>query len=245
MLTIYQHPSPQALAEAFAKDFKSWLPRKKRIHIALSGGSTPKLLFQHWAEQYAERIDWSRIHFYWGDERCVSPKDEQSNYKMTNDLLLKKIKIPKENIHRIKGEKDPAREAKRYGKEIAANLPMPNNLPQFDLVLLGMGADGHTASIFPHQMELLEATDTCAVATHPESGQHRVSLSGPVINNAKRVVFLITGASKQKVLSTILHHKRGWKQFPTAFITPIGDLTFYLDDSAMQGASTPKIPTEN
>lgn len=236
MLTIHQYATPESLAIAFAKDFKSWLPRKKRIHIALSGGSTPKLLFAHWAAHYADRIDWSRIHFYWGDERCVSPKDEQSNYKMTNDLLLKRIKIPKENIHRIKGEKDPIREAKRYGKIIATELPSQNGLPQFDLVLLGMGADGHTASIFPHQMALLDSPDSCAVATHPESGQQRISLTGPIINNAKRVVFLITGASKQKVLSTILHRRRGWKRFPTSFIAPSGDLTFYLDAAAMHGA---------
>lgn len=232
-LKIY--PDSKTLAHQFAKDFKRWLPRKAKVNIALSGGSTPKIIFQHWAEDYKNAIDWSRIHIYWGDERCVGPTDDQSNYRMTNDLLLKKIKIPKANIHRIKGENDPEKEATRYGKILAKHLPQKNNLPQFDLIMLGMGSDGHTASIFPHQMELLHATAFCGVATHPDSGQRRVTLNGPVINNARRVAFLITGSSKAKVLTTVLHQKRGFAKYPTAHIQPTGDLFFYLDQAAMTG----------
>ena len=235
MYTLHQYEDPNTLATHYAKSFKAQLSRKAKINIALSGGSTPKLLFQHWATHYADSIDWSRLHFYWGDERCVSPKDEQSNYKMTRDLLLQHITIPKANIHRIKGEKDPPKEALRYSREILKHVPLKKGLPQFDLILLGMGSDGHTASIFPHQMDLLEASTICAVATHPDSGQKRITLTGPVLNNAQKVAFLITGASKQKVLSSILHQKRGWRQYPTAHIRPVGHLSYHLDSAALTG----------
>ena len=224
--------TPQAVAEAFAKDLAQRIAAADQLTIALSGGSTPKLLFDHMAAEYAD-IDWSKVHLYWGDERCVPPTDDDSNYKMTVTHLLSKIDMPEANVHRVLGENDPVQEAERYGKEIEDGLPSANRLPQFDLIILGMGADGHTASIFPHEMELLDSKEVCAVATHPESGQNRVSLTGPVINNAKAVTFLVTGASKAEKVVEIFNQSGDWKSYPPSWIKPdSGGLTWYLDKAA-------------
>ena len=125
------------------------------------------MIFDVLAEQFKDRIDWSMIHFYWGDERCVPPTDEQSNYKMTVTHLFSKVNVPDANIHRILGEADPLAEAMRYANLLEINLDRVNGIPQFDLVLLGMGDDGHTASIFPHEIELWNADDHCG-SHHPE-----------------------------------------------------------------------------
>ena len=141
--------------------------------------------------------------------------------------------MPEANVHRVLGENDPVQEAQRYGKEIEDGLPSANGLPQFDLIILGMGADGHTASIFPHEMELLDSKEVCAVATHPESGQKRVSLTGQVINNARVVTFLVTGASKAEKVVEIFNQSGDWKSYPASYIKPdSGELTWYLDKAA-------------
>lgn len=232
ILHLKKYTDPQSLAEGFAEQLADWIKAQGVMHIALSGGSTPKLLFKILAQR--QDLDWSQVHLYWGDERCVAPDDNESNYKMTKDLLLDQIDIPTANIHRIRGEAPPAAEAQRYGQVLTEQLPSSNGFPVFDLILLGMGADGHTASIFPHQMDLLKATTNCAVATHPVSGQQRISLTGPVLQNAKQVVFLITGASKRVVFREILHRSGTWKSYPTAHLQPVGGLTFYVDRSVLE-----------
>ena len=149
--------SPKKVAKSVAKAIRKLTAdsAQPRFDIALSGGTTPAKLFKILTEKYPETIPWKRIHFWWGDERCVPPEDENSNYKMAHDLLFSRIVIPDENIHRIKGENPPASEADQYAAEIEKYLNSRDNLPVFDLVLLGMGEDGHTASIFPDQMEFL------------------------------------------------------------------------------------------
>ena len=227
---------PSAVAEDFSRFFFEALKDKDHFTVALSGGSTPKLLFKLWAEQYATAIDWSKIRFFWGDERCVPPNHEESNYGMTKSLLFNHIDIPEENIHRVIGEADPEAEAARYADEIGDNTDSEDGYPVFDLIILGMGGDGHTASIFPHEMELLEVERFCAVATHPESGQKRVSLTGPVINRARSVAFLVTGASKVEKVSSILGGAADAKLYPAAHIQPAsGDLHWFLDEAAFQG----------
>ncbi len=227
---------PETLAQSFARELAAQIATGKTLHLALSGGSTPKRLFQILASAHQE-LDWSAVHLYWGDERCVPPDDEQSNYKMTKDLLLAQIVIPEENVHRIRGEAEPAAEAARYGKVLGEKLPQSDGVPVFDWVLLGMGSDGHTASIFPHQMELLEGKEACAVAVHPSSGQRRVSLTGPVLQAARRVSFLITGASKRPVFTEIIHRQGQWESYPTAHVRPAGHLEFYLDQSVLHVGS--------
>ena len=181
------------VAREFSSYFAEFVEGKPQVQVALSGGSTPKVVFDVLAADYGQKMDWSKVHFYWGDERCVPPDDEESNFKMTVDHLFSKIEVPKENIHRILGENDPNSEAMRYANLLEINLDRVEGIPEFDLVILGMGDDGHTASIFPHEIDLWDAEDHCVVATHPETGQKRVSINGKVINRAKEVVFLVTG----------------------------------------------------
>ena len=229
--------SPQAVAEAFAAEFAAMVNGTQKFTVALSGGSTPKILFDLLAEKYAD-LDWSKIHFYWGDERCVPPSDAESNYKMTVDHLISRIDMPAANIHRVKGENDPVTQAAAYGRQIEENLPSVNNLPQFDLVILGMGGDGHTASVFPHQIELWEAESTCTVASHPESGQKRVTLTGKIINNAKKISFLVTGSGKAGKIDEIFHKTGDWKSYPASYVSPYhGELTWFMDQAAAAALS--------
>lgn len=229
-IRIYNNPIE--VAEKFAIFLSALIAEKGKAYIALSGGSTPKLLFSYLSTNY-RKIDWNNVHLFWGDERCVPPDDKDSNYKMTFETLLQHIHIPHYNIHRVLGENDPVTEAKRYSEEIKNTVPQANGLPRFDLVMLGMGDDGHTLSVFPHEQHLFNADDICVVATHPESGQKRVTITGKVANNAEHVVFLVTGNNKaQKVLE--IHKNEGdYKKYPAAYIQPTnGTLHWYMDRDA-------------
>ena len=226
-----------AVASAFAADFAAWLETQSqdKVTVSLSGGSTPTLLFEILAKDFADKIDWSKVHLFWGDERCVAPDDPQSNFGVCKSLLLDKVSIPEANVHRVIGESDPESEAARYGEEMKQHCELnADGLPMLDLLILGMGGDGHTASIFPHQMELLQADSVCAVATHPESGQKRVSMTGPVLCAAKKVDFLVTGAGKASVLGEIFGKSGNWEAYPTSFIKSKGTITFYLDEAAAE-----------
>lgn len=223
------------VAGEFSKYFVEKAQTDQAFHVALSGGSTPKIVFDVLAEEYSDKINWSNIHLYWGDERCVAPDDAESNYKMTVEHLISKINIPEENIHRIRGEENPQSEAKRYGKLLEDILPHELGLPQFDLVILGMGDDGHTASIFPHELKLWVSPDNCEVATHPDSGQKRVSLTGRVINNAKTVAFLVTGDSKADKVKIIIDREDDYLQYPASHVSPkTKDLIWFLDGEAAE-----------
>ena len=224
----------QELAEAFALElFRIAKNSGQRFDIALSGGSTPKLLFDILANQYTTKMPWERIHFWWGDERCVPPSDEDSNYGMTNKHLLSKININENQVHRIKGELPPQAAANEYSDEIKLQLNERQDWPVFDLIILGMGDDGHTASIFPHEMELLESDKICAVATHPQSAQKRISLTGKVINNAHRVYFLVSGKSKAERISEIMNNLKKAKKLPAFHIeTKLGKTVFFIDQAA-------------
>jgi 6-phosphogluconolactonase len=214
--------------------------KKEKVTIALSGGSTPKSLFDYWATLPAQEIDWTKIKFFWGDERCVPPTHAESNYKMTKEHLFDFVQVPPGNIYRILGENDPATEAKRYGETLKHELATANGIPSFDIMMLGMGDDGHTASIFPHQIDLWHSEDLCVTATHPVSGQIRVSVSGKVINAARNVVFLVTGENKaDKVEEIINHPEQAAKKYPAALVQPdSGNLLWLLDELAAQRLTT-------
>ncbi|WP_209399850.1 6-phosphogluconolactonase [Pseudozobellia sp. WGM2] len=236
-LKIYKDKN--TVAEEFSKFFASQTGENKEFHVALSGGSTPKIVFDVLAYEFGSSVDWSVVHFYWGDERCVSPDDDQSNYKMTVEHLFSKIDVPESNIHRILGENDPIQEAQRYSTVLIDTLPNVNGYPQFDLVILGMGDDGHTASIFPHEIELWHSDKVCEVAVHPESGQKRVTITGDAINNAKTVAFLVTGESKVEKVSEILDQKGGFKSYPANLVAPkSGNLLWFLDEAAATGITS-------
>ena len=233
--TIHIFESPEATARAVAElmvvraneKFKQSLP----FNVALSGGNTPKLLFQILADEYVDKMPWHILRLFWVDERCVPPTHAESNFGMTYENLLKNVPIHDANIFRMTGEADPQKEAERYAALLEAQLPMVNGLPKFDLVLLGMGDDGHTASIFPNNLNMLQYESTVAVAIHPTSGQKRITLTGNIINAAANVVFLITGLSKSPVLRQIIQHESGFEQYPASYIQP-GTVAFYLDKAA-------------
>lgn len=210
--------------------------------IALSGGSTPKNLFSVISENYSDKINWDKIKIFWGDERSVDPNNEQSNYNMTYNYLLKYIDIPEENIFRIHGEANPEEEAKRYSKIIENELKVINGIPSFDLVMLGLGEDGHTASIFPDQLNQFFSDSYCVVTFHPESKQKRISITGKIINNAKEVVFLVTGKSKSIKIYEIINDKENAKNYPAYFVKPVsGKLMWLVDDEAASMIDKSKI----
>jgi len=216
------------LAKAKEKNKKS-LP----FNIALSGGSTPKLLFTMLVNEYADQMPWHILRLFWVDERCVPPTHAESNFGMTYNSLLKHVSIHDYNIFRMLGEADPEKEAKRYEGLLDTQLVKKNGIPQFDLILLGMGDDGHTASIFPDNMGLLHAEQTVAVAVHPTSGQKRITLTGAVINHAEQIIFLITGLAKSTVLRQIFKREPDFKNYPASYIhSHCGAAAFYLDKAA-------------
>lgn len=222
------------LSVYFAELLIKELNRKQnKINIALSGGSTPKKLFEYLTKNYNSTINWRRINFFWGDERCVPPDNFESNYKLAYDYLFSKINIPQENIFRIYGENNPEQEATRYSKIISKNIVLENGLPCFDIALQGLGDDGHTASIFPDRFDLLQSNEICAVTEHPATKQKRITITGKVINNAKKIVFLATGAGKCKVVNIIINKKEGYEKLPASHINAQnGELIWLLDKDA-------------
>ncbi|MEL7162978.1 MAG: 6-phosphogluconolactonase, partial [Bacteroidota bacterium] len=172
-----------AVARAFADYLVEKLHEKGEgpLFLALSGGSTPKLLFRLLAEVYKERIDWSRLHFFWGDERCVPHDDPESNFGVVKELLFDHVPVVWSQVHAVQTDLSPEEAARAYTETMVRVLPQNSDgLPIIDVNMLGMGGDGHTASIFPVNMdELLTSKEICAVATHPESGQKRVTMTGP------------------------------------------------------------------
>ncbi len=230
-LRIYT--TKEEVARNFAEYFDNWISDKEETHIALSGGSTPKIVFDELSNTKKYSINWSKVHLYWGDERCVPPTNEQSNYKMTLEHLLENIDIPSKNIHRILGENDPNKEAVRYGGELLENIPLAKNVPVLDMTILGMGEDGHTASIFPHEIDLWHSKNTCEVATHPDSGQKRITITGKVINHSKEVIFLVTGEGKKEKVADIVHKNGEHEKYPASLVAPVsGNLIWFLDADA-------------
>ena len=206
-----------------------------RFNVALSGGNTPGLFLESLATNpYVRTIPWECVHVYWGDERCVPPDHPDSNFGMTKRALLDHVEIPKKNIHRIRGETEVKKEVCRYSKEIKTNLPThENSFPEFDWILLGVGVDGHTASLFPNTQALQERKAICTSSIHPQTGQRRISLTLPTINTAKKVSFCVTGKLKRTVIHEILSRKEGFKRYPAALVKPYNEqLEWYVDEAA-------------
>ncbi len=231
---------PEIMADSLAEEFYRYVNNqfitKNTLYIALSGGTTPLLFFNNLSQfdqQKTNKVDWKRIHFFWGDERCVPPSHEESNFGSANKVLFSLINIPESNIHRIEAENDPEKEAERYSQMILQLVPSKNGIPIFDWIFLGVGDDGHTASIFPGQIDIVNSQKICCVSVHPESKQQRITLTGTVINMARRVTFMATGLEKQEIISNIINHETPSKKYPAAKIIPKnGILDWYLDAEA-------------
>jgi 6-phosphogluconolactonase len=203
-----------------------------RLALALSGGSTPGRLYSLLgAPPYRDAVVWSSLHLFWADERCVPPDHPESNFKLVRDALLSKVSLPEENIHRIKGEAEPERAAREYEEGLRAFFgPVP--FPVFDLILLGAGEDGHTASLFPGAAALRERTRFAAAIVFEPPKMSRVSLTLPVLNHASQVLFLAAGRAKSGVVHEILEDGNP-KQFPAGMVQPArGRVTWMIDREA-------------
>lgn len=219
----------RATAIVVAK-IKSILEKKERCTIALAGGGTPKPLYESLA---THNLPWQKIHFFWGDERYVPSNHPQSNQLMAHQALLAKVPVPPTNIHPMPTDGiSPQADAARYESELRDFFAVePGNFPQFDLILLGMGDDGHTASLFPHTEVLKETTKAIAVGN--KSGQPRLTFTVPLINQADCVLFLVVGDNKSGVLSKILSDNNLEEfSYPARLIQPQGELLWLLDQAA-------------
>jgi 6-phosphogluconolactonase len=207
---------------------------RKPFSVAVSGGSTPKLLFELMANPgFQGHIRWSNLHVFQVDERCVPPDDPQSNYRMIKHELLDAVPLPAENFHRMAAERpDRDQAAHEYADEIGRVLhPAQGEFPHFDLILLGMGPDGHTASLFPGSPALDERTAWVAPNFAAQLNSHRLTLTLPVLNAAAHVIFLVAGADKAETLRQVLEGPPG--KFPAQLIQPAkGSLSWFLDESA-------------
>lgn len=200
------------------------------FNLVLSGGSTPKLFFEILVSDFRD-LAWEKVHFYWSDERCVPHQSEESNYGMTLKYLLSPLGISEQQIHPVSTDLVPAAAALDYEQTISQNLPFCCGLPKFDLVILGMGDDGHTASIFPDHLTLITSEKLCEVAIQPETKQVRVSLTGSLINNAENIVFLCTGATKAKRVFDVIVNDD--PTLPASYIKVLdGTVDWFLDEAA-------------
>lgn len=224
-------------AEVIAAAIVATLKTKPVFTMVLSGGSTPRSLYSLLAadDAFKDQIPWENVHFFWGDERHVPPDHNQSNYRMTNETMLSKLAIPCENIHRIRSEiSDAGQAAELYEKDISGFFQLEaGQLPRFDCVLLGMGSDGHTASLFP-QTAALDERERLVVANRVEKFQtHRITMTLPVLNNAESIIFLVSGGNKAETLKTVLQGKKRSQQFPAQMIAPVhGKLLWIIDRAA-------------
>ena len=198
--------------------------------IALSGGSTPKALYELLAQEpYRSQIDWSRVRIFFGDERCVPPDDSQSNYRMAKEALLSKVPIPQSNVYRMKGEIDPQAAATEYGQILKDQFGDGG----LDLTLLGMGDDGHTASLFPGTPALHETKHRCVPNYVEKLKVWRITLTAPFLNRSKAVMILASGAAKAHRLKEVLEGPRDPDRLPIQLIQPTaGTLTWLLDNPA-------------
>ncbi|NLZ16465.1 MAG: 6-phosphogluconolactonase [Desulfobulbaceae bacterium] len=233
MRTYRIFSGPEEAAAVLAGELQTLSLVEKRSHVVLSGGSTPRLWFALMAQPpFAGAINWQNLHFWWGDERCVAAADVESNYGQAEQLLFRHVPIPAANVHRIRGENEPEAEALRLADEIKDVVPLQQGRPVFDWILLGMGTDGHTASLFPGQTNFDEKR-LAVVASHPQTGQKRISLSAPQLASCRRLSFLVLGADKAVRVGEIFSQPDKELPYPAARISSsFGQTEWFLDRPA-------------
>ena len=223
MIEIYS--DARELAQAAAEYFVAQGPET----VALSGGSTPKLMFQVLAEQFRDEVAWSKIQFFWSDERHVPPDDPESNYRMANEALLSHVPVTTNNVHRILSENPDALIAASDYEQTIIDVTK-QTLPRLDLIFLGLGTDGHTASIFPGS-DVLHETKRLVAAPYVEKFKsYRITMTLPLLNNGASVVFLVSGAEKAEIVRAVL---QGEQKYPAQAMNPTqGELIWMLDKDA-------------
>ncbi len=233
-IQIFKSPAElvTAASEMLTAAIAQAVQERGACELALAGGNTPRAVYQNLAdENYRQRLPWSKLHFFWGDERMVPPGHALSNFRMANEALLQHMNVPAENIHRMKGELAPEEAARDYREEMQRYFK--SQFPVFDLILLGLGEDGHTASLFPKTHAVFENRQTATAVFAPQMNQWRVTLALPVINQARKVVFLVAGKSKAQIISSILKLERGEARWPASLVHPTpGELHWLLDAEA-------------
>jgi len=235
---ILIEPNPEGVAAAAASEFLQQavaaVRAKSLFAVALSGGSTPRTLYSLLAsDAYRDRLPWDNIDFFWGDERHVPPDDPDSNYRMAREAMLSKVPVPAANIHRVKAEEgDAAAVAAQYELGLRTFFQTPDGqFPRFDLVLLGMGPDGHTASLFPGTAALGERQRLVVANRVEKLDTYRITLTLPVLNNAACVMFLVTGEDKAQVLKEVLEGEPD--RYPSQLVKPVnGRLIWVVEQSA-------------
>lgn len=225
----------QAAAELFVRAANEAVSARGAFSVMLSGGSTPRALHTRLvSDEFKSRVDWPRVHIFWGDERCVPPDHPDSNYRMARETLLDHLTIPASNVQRIRGEAEPTVAADEYERALRAFVG--NALPQIDSIFLGMGDDGHTASLFPHSPAIHETARwvvSVAHTTPPPPLVARVTVTPVVINAARRVAFLVTGASKAERLRQVLRGAYQPDELPSQVVRPTdGELLWFVDPEA-------------
>jgi len=234
LLKVYKDADELAKSAAalFLELSRENIARKGSFVVALSGGRTPERFYGLLAaDEFKEKIDWDSVHIFWGDERCVPPDDPESNYLMASRALLSRVAVPHVNIHRIKGELGPSLAATLYEEEITAYFK--GSAPVFDLVLLGLGEDGHTLSLFPGTEALNEAMRLVAENYIEKFGLWRVTMTLPLVNAAANIVFVVSGTEKAMALK----EAREEGLHPAGKIAPVtGRLLWLADRKAAAGA---------
>jgi len=228
----------QHAADIFIEQAAQAITAHERFLVALNGGGTPSRLFQLLATNYREKVDWRKTHIFWGDERCVHPNDPDSSYGQARDLLLSHVSIPDSNIHRIKGDLEPAEASKDYTLTLSEFASPPLEFPRFDLVYLGMGEDGHTASLFPGSPVDVTESTLPVTAHYQDRPANRVTLTQHVFNQAYMVVFMATSEKKAVTLAEVLSDRYNPELYPAQRIDPKdGELIWLVDEDA-----TSKLP---
>ncbi|HZE64952.1 MAG TPA: 6-phosphogluconolactonase [Pyrinomonadaceae bacterium] len=239
-LNVLVFDTPEQVAQAAAERFVDCSIASTRDHdsfaVALAGGSTPRRAYELLAtDEFKIRINWPRVHIFFGDERAVPPDDPQSNYRMVNDVLISRVTIPAQNVHRLIGETAPAESSVSYEAELKSFFGKVA-WPRFDLLWLGMGEDGHTASLFPGSDALQEETRWVVATRQPQTRQDRITLTLPVINHAARVTFMVTGKYKAATLARVLRSESVDEELPARKIRPVNGILEWLVDRAAASA---------
>ena len=236
----------EAAAERVARRCTETQNERGECAVALSGGETPKTLYARLArEPFRSAIRWERVRLFWGDERCVPPDDPRSNFRMAQETLLSRVPIPPENVHRMPAERsDLAVAAREYADVLRAHLPRTaDGWPRFDLILLGLGEDAHTASLFPRAPALTE-TRAAVVAYHvPHLRADRMTLTPPVLNRAREVLFLVAGEQKAHALWMVLEGPRQPEAAPAQVVKPVDGSLVWLVDAAAASLLSQSSPT--
>ncbi|HKY52736.1 MAG TPA: 6-phosphogluconolactonase [Anaerolineales bacterium] len=220
-------------AKLFVDQAAQSITERGQFLVTLNGGSTPTRLFQLLGTDYRDKVDWSKLHVFWGDERCVPPEDPESSYGQAREALLSHVPIPDSNIHRIKGELGPVEGSKEYSLILKNFASPPLDRPRFDLVYLGMGEDGHTASLFPGSPINVSEPTMPVTAHYQDRPANRVTLTPVVFNDAHTVAFMATGEKKAITLAEVLSDRYNPEQYPAQRIDPKdGKLIWLVDEAA-------------